>query len=70
MNFECDDTICQNAQACQNQIKRFVKSVLQSISKRRGVARQSPSPPTPLFEFSYEIGRKQVVECMNFIDRG
>lgn len=74
MNFECDDTICQNAQACQNQVKRFVRSVLQGIAKRRSAARlsQTSSEETSLklFDFAYEIGRKQVVECLSFIDEG
>ena len=35
MNFECDDTICTNAQACQNQIKKLLKSILFNISKRK-----------------------------------
>jgi hypothetical protein len=35
MNFECDDTICTNAQACQNQIKKLLKSILFNVGKRR-----------------------------------
>jgi len=34
MNFECDDTICTNAQACQNQIKKLMKFIMSSTSKR------------------------------------
>jgi len=69
MNFECDDTICTNAQACQNQIKKLLKSILFNISKRKPQHFLDPSPEK-ISEFCYELGSKQIEECLQFIQNG
>ena len=70
MNFECDDTICTNAQACQNQIKRFIKSLLINICKRRPQKQELGTLPKNIFDFCIELGKKQIKECLQFIDKG
>jgi hypothetical protein len=35
MNFESEDVICTNAQACQNQAKRFLKNLPSAVRSRK-----------------------------------
>lgn len=58
MDFECDDTICTNAQACQTQIKKFLKFLLSNLSKRRVKEGQGESIllPKHMFDFCYKMG--------------
>jgi len=36
-NFECDDTICTNAQATQNKIKKLLKEIQRTIRAGRPI---------------------------------